>query len=264
MTAEGGLNDGTAFPAVMLALGWLGLRPLGPWGVEWLLRDLVWLVGGGALIGWLAGRAVGALVIRQIGRGHALGWDELLFIGMIALCYGVATALHASAFVAVFVAGVTLISEHPASGTPAAQPAFDLSQRLQAFGGRVERLVEVAMVLLIGAAMTWVQWSWQIVAFALGLLVIVRPLAVWLTVGKRSLPSPTQRRLVAWFGIRGVGAMFYLTFALHQGLGGDIASVVTSASLVCIALSILLHGVSATPLMAWYHHRQRVGTRADG
>jgi NhaP-type Na+/H+ or K+/H+ antiporter len=257
LTAEGGMNDGTAFPMVMLALGWLGLRPLGEWGSEWLLRDLLWLIGGGALIGWAVGRGVGWAIERQIARGHGLAWDELLFIGVVALGYGVANLLAASAFVAVFVAGVVLFVERPRAAGEESAPSQDstLSRRLQDFGARVERLVEVAMVLVIGASMVWVQWDWRLVVFALGLIGVVRPLAVWLTVRRHMLPH-TQRRLVGWFGIRGVGAMYYLAFALAQGLEGDLAQRILSASLACIAASIVLHGVSATPLMARYHKRR--------
>jgi NhaP-type Na+/H+ or K+/H+ antiporter len=257
LTAEGGLNDGTAFPAVMLALGWLGLRPLGEWGVEWWLRDLLWLIGGGVLIGWAVGRGVGWALERQLARGHGLAWDELLFIGVVALGYGVANLLAASAFVTVFVAGVVLFVERPRGGAhDATAQEATLSRRLQDFGARVERLVEVVMVLVIGASMVWVQWDWRVVVFALGLIGVVRPLAVWLTVRRHMLPH-TQRRLVGWFGIRGVGALYYLAFALTQGLEGGLARQIMSASLTCIAASIVLHGVSATPLMARYQRRRR-------
>jgi NhaP-type Na+/H+ or K+/H+ antiporter len=82
---------------------------------------------------------------------------------------------------------------------------------------------------------------------------------VLLVVRLRQLPS-TQRRLVAWFGIRGVGSLFYLALVVDSGLDAGIAGQLVDATLPAIALSVLLHGISATPLMGWYqrrHVRQR-------
>jgi NhaP-type Na+/H+ or K+/H+ antiporter len=254
LTAEGGLNDGTAFPLVSLALGLLGLRELGAGGSGWVLRDLLWAVFGGLGLGWLCGRAIGHGVALRLKHEHPLCWDELLYLGTIALTYGLSELLHVTAFLSVFAAGVALLHGHrepPHEGG-------ELGQRLSAFSGRLERLVEVSMVLFLGAAMTLVRWSWPVVAFALLLVFVLRPLAVVLTI--RGLP-PAQRRLVAWFGIRGVGAIFYLAYVLSHGVQGLLAQTLISATLVAVALSIVLHGISATPLMRWYHHWRR---RAPG
>jgi NhaP-type Na+/H+ or K+/H+ antiporter len=253
LTAEGGLNDGTAFPLVTLALGLLGLHELGTLGGTWALRDLLWAVGGGLGVGWLCGRAVGHAVALRLEQQHPVCWDELLYLGTIALAYALSDLLHVTAFLAVFAAGVALLHGHrepPHEGDA-------LGQRLSAFSGRLERLVEVSMVLFTGAAMTLVRWSWPVVAYALLLVFVLRPLAVVLTI--RGL-SDAQRRLVAWFGIRGVGSLFYVAYALQHGVQGLLAQTLISATLVAVALSIVLHGISATPLMRWYHHwRRRTG-----
>ncbi|HYP34517.1 MAG TPA: cation:proton antiporter, partial [Burkholderiaceae bacterium] len=70
LTAEGGLNDATALPVVMLALGLLGIGDLGPGGTRWLWHDLVWPIAGGALLGWGFGRALGRAVHALQRRGH--------------------------------------------------------------------------------------------------------------------------------------------------------------------------------------------------
>jgi NhaP-type Na+/H+ or K+/H+ antiporter len=254
LTAEGALNDATAFPAVMLGLGWLGLHELGPWAGTWLLQDLLWSLAGGIGVGYAGGRLLGAALRHRLKRGHALDWDELLYLGTIALSVAAARALHVSAFFAVFVAGVALFHQNRresdamrASGADSAP----LSQRLLAFGERAERLVEVTMVMFIGAAMSWVELRWQLVAFALAMIFLARPLAVFATLAGSPLP-PKQRRLIAWLGIRGVGSLFYLLYALQHGVKGDLARELVSAGLVAIAASVLLHGVSTTPLMNRY------------
>jgi NhaP-type Na+/H+ or K+/H+ antiporter len=76
------------------------------------------------------------------------------------------------------------------------------------------------------------------------------------TVRQAALPD-TQRRLVAWFGIRGIGSLFYLAFVLEHGVDAALAHELIVATLAAVALSIVLHGVSATPLMRAYRQRRR-------
>jgi NhaP-type Na+/H+ or K+/H+ antiporter len=251
LTAEGGLNDGSALPLVMLALGLLGLHPLGPHGADWLWADLLWPIGGGALIGvglgWLLGHALRARVLRN----DPLARDELLFVGAVALAFGLARATHTSTFIVMFMVGTVLLWPLHHSKD---REAHDLSDRLHAFGARAERLVEAVAVLAVGVALHSVQWSWRVVVFALLVVLVVRPVSVWAVVWHGTM-ARHQRRLMAWFGIRGVGSLFYLAVALESGVQGPLAHTVIGGVLVSIALSILLHGFSATPLMEAYQQR---------
>ena len=264
LTAEGGLNDGTALPVVMLALGLLGLGTLGDHGLHWLWHDLAWPIAGGAVLGWYFGRGLGVTVHWLLRRGHGLEWDELLYLGIITVAYGLSRLTETSSFLFVFAAALGLFRLSPKTSQRMEKSGVDsgdLAERLLAFGHRCERLVEVAMVLMLGFAMAWVAWRWQAVAYGALLLILIRPLSVYLTVPRREMPR-TQRRVVAWFGIRGVGSLFYLAFVIEAGVAPGLASDLVNATLPAIALSILLHGVSATPLMAWYR-RRRVMQRRD-
>ena len=250
ITAEGGINDGTALPAVMLALGLMGLHALGPRGALWWWADLAWPIGGGAALGAGLGLLLGWGLKWRALREDTLERDELIYAGALLLALGVARATATSSFVLVFVAGVTLL-------LPVREMAHQgLAERLHAFGARCERLVEAATVLALGVMMNAVKVGWPELAFALVLAVAVRPLAVLAVVRRPSLPG-SQRRLVAWFGIRGIGSLFYLLFVLQHGVSGSLAQKLVSATLVCVAASIVLHGVSATPLMAHYQKRRR-------
>jgi len=264
LTAEGGLNDGTALPVVMLALGLLGIGDLGPGGARWLWHDLAWPIAGGALLGWAFGRLLGRVIHALQRRGHGLGWDELMYLGIITVAYGLSRLTETSAFLFVFAAALGLFRRSPqavASLARAGVEPDELAERLLGFGHRCGRLVEVVMVLLMGFAMPWVQWRGEPLVYAALLLVVIRPLSVFLTIPGRALPK-TQRRIVAWFGIRGVGSLFYLALVIDSGLSPTLATALVNATLPAIALSILLHGVSATPLMALYR-RRRVQHKRD-
>ena len=263
LTAEGGLNDGTALPVVMLALGLLGIGELGDHGVHWLWHDLAWPIAGGALLGWGFGRALGKVVHALLRHGHGLGWDELLYLGIITVAYGLSRLTETSSFLFVFAAALGLFRRSPQATNSLAEAGVEpdeLSERLLAFGHRCGRLVEVVMVLLLGFAMPWVHWRGEPLVYAALLLALIRPLSVFLTVP--GLPK-TQRRLVAWFGIRGIGSLFYLALVIDSGLAPALCVDLVNATLPAIALSILLHGVSATPLMALYQKRRGGARRRD-
>lgn len=116
--------------------------------------------------------------------------------------------------------------------------------------------MEALTVLVLGVLLAGLRPGWREVVFALLLILVLRPLSVLAVVRGRSVPA-SQRRLLAWFGIRGIGSLFYLVFALEQGVGGEIGGQLITATLVCVGLSIMLHGVSSTPLMTAYHRRRK-------
>lgn len=275
LTGEGGLNDGTAFPFVMLGLGLLGLHEMGTGGWRWWAVDVLWATVAGLGIGALLGLAVGRLVL-YLRREHkeAVGMDDFLALGLIALAYGAALLLHAYGFLAVFAAGVALrqleqsqpaaadssaraerAMTHPASAASAAvdrrhAPAF-MTHAVLGFNQQAERIGEVAIVITLGALLWSVQWQHLVWWFVPLLLLAIRPLSVGL--GLLGSPaSGTERWLVSWFGIRGVGSIYYLMYAVNHGLPGELADRMIALTLAVVVASIVLHGVSVTPMMAAY------------
>jgi NhaP-type Na+/H+ or K+/H+ antiporter len=248
LTAEGGLNDGTALPAVMLGLGLAGLHGL----QDWWWADLAWPIGGGMAVGAALGLATGMAMRARARRGDPLARDELLYAGGVALAYGAARATGTSAFVVAFVMAITLLL--PMHADRFSGPEGPLAHRLHGFGASLERLVEALAVMAVGVALPGLRFDGPTLAFALVLAFVVRPLAVLAVVHRSGLTAP-QRRLVAWFGIRGVGSLYYLAFVLEHGPAEPLADTLISATLVAVAASVVLHGVSATGLMAAYQRR---------
>jgi sodium/hydrogen antiporter len=260
LTGEGGLNDGTAFPFVLLGLGLMGLHELGFAGWRWLAVDLVWGTVGGLGIGFLLGSALARGVrLLRAWRRDAVIFDEFLLLGVIALSYGVALAAHALGFLAVFAAGLALRRAddiHANSKSAADKPP--LTPSLLNVNEQLERIVEVAVVLLVGAMISTGYWSPAGLLLAAMLFVVIRPLAVW--AGVRGVDAGnTPRRLLAWFGIRGIGSVYYAVFFAGYELRDAVATELLSAVFTVIAASIVLHGISATPLMELYRGRRGRG-----
>ncbi|HEX7889401.1 MAG TPA: sodium:proton antiporter [Ramlibacter sp.] len=284
LTGEGGLNDGSAFPFVMLGLGLLGLHELGPFGWRWFAVDVLWATAAGLATGWGLGIAIGRLVL-WLRRRHkeAVGLDDFLALGLIALSYGCALLLHAYGFLAVFAAGVALRrleQRHSAGEASAASveramvdpdrtlaervavdpehaPAF-MAQAVLGFNQHAERIGEVAIVIAIGALLWAVPWQHAAWWFVPLLLLVIRPVAVRLGLA-RSAVSRGQRWLIGWFGIRGVGSLYYLMYAVNHGLPAPLADRLTALTLSVVVTSIVIHGISVTPLMAAYERAVRRG-----
>jgi NhaP-type Na+/H+ or K+/H+ antiporter len=262
LTAEGGLNDGTAFPAVILGLMLIGAAPDFS---RWVWHDVVWAIAGAVALGTACGLLLAWAVARIRRSSGGLEFEEFLALGMIALTYGAALATETYGFIAVFVAGLAFAQAkfHGPRPRPSAAAAPGSAQRLLVFTTQCERLAEVALVLLIGAALWTVSWSLQIIAFGATLMLIVRPLATLITIRTSEL-SRLRRRLLAWFGIRGIGSVYYATYAMENADYAPWMHEFASATLVAIAMSIAAHGASATPLMNWMRARRSAPeSRAD-
>lgn len=110
-------------------------------------------------------------------------------------------------------------------------------------------------MLLVGAMLACTTPTLAMLWFIPLLLLLLRGVAVALGTLGEPLPAH-QRSMICWFGIRGIGSIFYLVFALRQGGAGALAEQLISLTLMTVAVSILLHGISMRPLMRWYQRRE--------
>ena len=301
LTGEGGLNDGTAFPVVMLGLGLLGVHELGTLGWRWLLVDLLWATGAGIAIGAVLGTGLGRLVLYLRHRHQeATGYENFLALGLIGLVYGFAVLAHAYGFLAVFAAGLAL--RHSAkTATDAAVAALGVVPTARAeaaaenrveqalhnpqtgqaeamatdprhgsaymahavlnFNEQLDRMGEMVGVVVVGLLLWAVPWAQAALWFVPLMLLGVRPLSVAVGLAGSRVP-PVQRRLIAWFGIRGIGSVYYLAYAINHGLPAQHMDTLVALTMAVVVSSIVVHGISVTPLMERYRRRRRAGRRA--
>ena len=126
-----------------------------------------------------------------------------------------------------------------------------MSQAVQGFNEQLEKVAELGIVVIVGAMLPYITPSFALCWFIPLLLVVVRPLAVAAAASGERL-AVDQRFMVGWFGIRGIGSVFYLLFAIESGINGALAQELVTLTLATVAASILVHGLSARPLMRWY------------
>jgi NhaP-type Na+/H+ or K+/H+ antiporter len=267
LSCEAGLNDGSAFPFVVLGLGLLGRHELGDFGLQWLLNDVLWATASGIAVGLLAGSGLARLThrLRQSPGANGLLID-FLGLGLIAAVYGVCLMIDAWGFLAVFFAAVALrqtevrLVDSASRGLPAAQaapspPKAPVSEGTLVFKEHLERLSELVLVLLVGGSLFLDSWSWSAVAAALFLFLLARPLGVFVALAGWRSPLPLQG-MTAWFGVRGIGSVYYLMYAIQHGLPQALALQLMQITLIVVTLSILLHGVSVKPLINNVWRRQ--------
>jgi NhaP-type Na+/H+ or K+/H+ antiporter len=191
---------------------------------------------------------------------------------------------HASGFLAVLAAGLAL--QRIEATSPAALPsaaakakvildaesekgiATDeklavtyMMRAVQGFNGQLERIGELVMVLATGAMLSYTYIPQGALAFVALLFLVARPAAVWIGLLGATTISRDQRILISWFGIRGVGSMFYLVYAINHGLPLALAQHLIAITLTTVAASIVLHGISVTPLMSLYARRKASARR---
>ncbi len=288
LSGEAGFNDGAAFPFVVFALMWAEYGEFGGWIGEWALHRLIWAVPAGLLLGYFLGKSIGRLAIWLRSRHQETGApNDFLALALIALAYVGAETVGAWGFLAAFAAGIGFrraeiktVEENPApehdeteeageEHLTAHPPAEDFVGRkteeeelkhpskaagmvvaeIISFGDTAERLLEVMLVVLVGICLA-IYWDWRAVPLALALFFFIRPVAALLFLIK----TPTgkvQRLMMGWFGIRGIGSLYYLSYALNHGLNSNIADTV-GITLTTVALSILIHGISSQPILDFY------------
>lgn len=243
LTSEAGLNDGLAFPFVWLAIALVMASAGEPmaWGY-WLAVDVLWRVLGGVLIGGVVGYALMLLIFRSERDPSLSGSsDGLTALAITLLVYGVAELCHTYGFLAVFVAAVVLRQQER-------QHAYHTALNL--FAEQCERLLMALLLILLGGVVvsgsvslpTAREWL-----FALLFVLLVRPLAGWTGLAGTGLPK-RERGAIALFGVRGIGSLYYLTFATNNA---EFTEAGRLWSVVCLVvlLSILLHGLSAGAVM---------------
>ena len=250
LTGEGGLNDGTAFPVVMLGLGLVGAHDIGVWGWRWLAVDVLWASAIRLSVGGALGAGVGRLVLwLRLRHNAAEGFENFLALGLIGLSYGLAVLSYGYGFLAVFAAGLAL--RHTERGAA----ETEMTHAVMSFNEQLDRIGEMVGVVVLGLLLASVAWVPAALWFVPLVLLVVRPLSVWVGLaGSRT--SPMQRRLIGWFGIRGIGSLYYLCYALNHGLPPEFASLLVGLTVAVVVSSIVVHGLSVTPLMTLYKRKR--------
>lgn len=246
LTSEAGLNDGLAFPFTNLALA---MAAGGSWFVGWVVEDVAVKLLVGAVAGWVLGRVVARVAFSaRVVRARSRTSEGFVAIGATLLVYGVTELVHGYGFLAVFVAAVTIRNQ---------ERDHEYQQVLHDFAETTERLASVVFLVLLGGSV--VEGAWDAltpagVAVAVAIVLVVRPAVAWVALLATDA-SRAERLVIAFFGIRGMGTIYYLAHAVTEERF-DAAREIWAVAILVVVLSIVVHGVTVTPAMRWLDRRR--------
>ena len=239
LTSEAGLNDALAFPftnaAIAMALA--GTDPSG-WLLEWLAIDVAYKLAVGLLGGVLIGKLLTVVVFRTPERLRLASRGEgFVALAGTFLAYGATEAVGGYGFLAVFVAAVVLRRS---------EEDHDYHQTLHDFAEQTEQLLMISLVVLLGGAIAGgilAPLTWAAAATGLVLLFVVRPTVGWFSLAGTSTPRG-ERVAIAFFGIRGIGSLYYLAYALNAARFPE-ADLLWAMVAFTVVVSIVVHGTTA-------------------
>jgi NhaP-type Na+/H+ or K+/H+ antiporter len=242
LTAEAGMNDGTAFPftwlAVLLASG--GFASDGWAG--WLQYELLYKLVAGLICGVLLGKLLAWVFFRL----PKLVQGARVRDGFVALCatllvYGLTEAAHGYGFIAVFVCAVTIRGY---------ERHHEMHTTLHEFTDQIERLLLCIVLLLFGGSLvTGLLSALTIPLMAAGVffVLVLRPAVGLLSLIGSGLHFK-ERLAISFFGIKGIGSFYYLAFALNT-VAFPEKEELWAVTGFTVLLSIIIHGLTATPVM---------------
>jgi NhaP-type Na+/H+ or K+/H+ antiporter len=238
LTTEAGLNDGFAFPFVHLAMlvASAGTLSLGLAG-EWLARDVIFRMAMGGFGGWAIGWVLGKILFDWP-HDNALSKTEsgvIAFAGVL-IAYGLVEVLEGYGFVAAFIAGVTLrrVETHDR-----------FHRRLHDFSESLEHTLTALLLVALGAALPalWPFLEWSHALIGIALVFVVRPATAYLSLIGTPLDG-RQRWVIAFYGVRGIGSIYYLAYAGHH-LKLTNEQTLWATVAFTIVLSTVVHGLTA-------------------
>ena len=239
---EAGINDGLAAPFLLLGLlvakedgtGWLG---------EWLALDVLYAIGAAVAIGAVSGTLIAAGMVRLRERrllDHE--FDQFAAVAAVLVVYGLTETAGAYGFVAAFVAGFAFRRY---------EFGHEVNRRIHDGAEDYGKLLELLVILGLGSMVTLNRLGepglagWRLAPL---LLFVIRPGLV-LPLADRTLMDTRARAFLGWFGVRGVATLYYGALVLHEEvLSRDEATTVFWTAAVVVMVSLVLHGMSATPL----------------
>ena len=243
LTSEAGLNDALAFPFIHLAIAIAAAQGLNAGVItHWIIEDVVWKLASGLAVGVGLGWLIGCIIYRLPHQTRlSKTGDGFIALGATLVAYTAAEFAHGYGFLAVFVTG--LMIRRAAQG-------HDFNKRLHDFADESERLLMMLLLLLFGgmlAAGLLDDIGWEEILFAAVMLLVIRPLAGWISLIGVDRPK-LELAIIAFFGIRGLGSVYYLSYGFNHGSFEYEFSLWGTLGLI-IAASILMHGVLVTPAL---------------
>ena len=249
LTSEAGLNDGLAFPFVYLAIKIAeayseGQQFTGEMLWSWFTHDVLWKISAGIVVGIIVGKALAKLIFSKRTKGTTISQGYVV-IALTLLAYGIAEYVHSYGFIAVFVAAFAFRRSECKHSYH--EKLHDFAEQSE---GLLMSLVLLAFGMFIGQGLqSGVELTWRVYIVSFTFLLLIRPIGGMIALSGLKMHH-TEKYAISVLGIRGLGTLYYLSYALNQGFfGEDDAIKLWVVCSIVILVSIFMHGLSAPRLL---------------
>lgn len=242
LTTEAGLNDGLAFPFTNLAIAVavLGLAP-SEWFVDWLLIDVCYKIIIGGIVGVVCGKLLGSLLFKIPDKENLKIADDVFAIALVLFPYAAAELVSSYGFIAVFVSACIFHQN---------RPEHEYQKKVHRFSVTMEGLLEGILMLIIGGYLVFgvlKPLTIPMIAVSVAIIFLVRPISGLIAFTGSDLPKH-KKWVVSFFGIRGIGSMYYLSYGIYMA-DFPQSDELWAITIFIVAVSVFVHGVSAKPVM---------------
>ncbi|WP_067650145.1 cation:proton antiporter [Nocardia harenae] len=256
LTSEAGLNDALAFPFVYLAIMLATAGPVLTWLPGWVAWELIGKVVLGAAAGFLAGDLLGRAFFRFPLRNARLAdrGEPIVALAAVLAVYGCTELIGGYGFIAVFACAIAIRR---------IERDNDYHEEMHSLVEQLEHVLTLVVLLLLGAALTsglLAALDWRGALLGVLLVFVVRPAAAWLSLRRCPELDAGERRVTAFFGVRGIGSVYYVAYALAQADFGQAGETIWAVTAFTIVLSVLVHGASAGWVMSRLDRERSVPT----
>lgn len=251
LTTEAGLNDGLAFPFTNLAIAVaiMGLAPSG-WLFEWLMIDVFYKITVGTLAGVGTGWLLAYLLFHTKDLRPTKNIGGIFAFCLVFIPYSVSELVSGYGFIAVFVAACIFRQQ---------ETTHDYKEEIHEFSQTMEKLLETLIMLMVGGFIAFgalQPLTLPAILVALAVLFLVRPISSYIALSRKGLAEP-KKWVISFYGIRGIGSLYYLSYAVHYADFPQITEV-WAITLLVITISVIVHGSSAKAAMdaldKWRHN----------
>lgn len=253
LTAEAGINDGLAFPFVFLAILWSGVSSLGE--LDWahyVSYYLLYKITVGVLIGTAIGLAYSHAVAYHTKENQKFILNGFIAVALTFFSYGIAEGLHTYGFLSVFATGVAMQYKCHAKTNK------NMNTTMLTFAEQTEKLLTALWTIFFGGAIVSGILSytdiWGIVA-SLAVVLILRPVLGYLAMLTTNFTN-RKKWAISFFGIRGIGSFFYLSYALSNGNFTEYDELFGIVSYV-ILFSIVIHGLTSLRVIEYFNEHNK-------
>ena len=243
LTAEAGMNDGMGFPFTWLAISVASLGPNNAESImEWFAYDFIYKIAAGVVAGILLGKVLGYLIFNVSKKTKFINInDGFIAVASALLIYGLTEMIHGYGFIAVFVSAVTLRNYEFNN---------EFHKDLHDFSDQIERILVAIVLLVFGGSLVrgiLDSLTWQMAMVGVMFIFLIRPFSGMIGLFNTELHLK-ERLGISFYGIRGLGSFYYLSFALTQKdflYSNELWSLVS----FIVLLSVIVHGLTATTVM---------------